>query len=49
MPRSPLRGDGHNEFAVTDPHRFTHLRLSVFPDGGVARFRVTRAPGARPA
>ena len=22
------------------PHRFTHLRLNIFPDGGVARLRV---------
>lgn len=44
VPHSPLRGDGHNEFAVTDPHRYTHLRLSVFPDGGVARLRVRGHP-----
>ena len=25
---------------VADPRRFTHVRLSVFPDGGVARLRV---------
>lgn len=40
IPRSPLRGDDHNAFAVTDPRCFTHVRLSVFPDGGVARLRV---------
>ncbi len=40
VPRSPLRGDVHNTFSVTDQHRFTHVRLSVFPDGGVARLRV---------
>jgi allantoicase len=38
--RSRLRGDAHNIFAVSDPRRFTHIRLSVFPDGGVARLRV---------
>lgn len=38
--RSPLRGDMHNTFPVADPRRFTHIRLSVFPDGGVARLRV---------
>ena len=27
-------------FPVPDPRRFTHLRLSVFPDGGVARLRA---------
>lgn len=40
VPRSPLRGDTHNIFAVTDPRRFTHVRLSAFPDGGIARLRV---------
>jgi allantoicase len=40
VPRSPLRGDAHNTFGVTDPRRFTHVRLSAFPDGGIARLRV---------
>ena len=40
VPRSPLRGDAHNTFDVTDGRRFTHIRLSTFPDGGVARLRV---------
>jgi allantoicase len=40
VPRSPLSGDQHNVFEVSDPHRFTHVRLSIFPDGGVARLRV---------
>jgi allantoicase len=25
---------------VTDPRRFTHLRLTIYPDGGVARLRA---------
>ena len=40
VPLSRLRGDAQNVFAVSDPRRFTHVRLSVFPDGGVARLRV---------
>jgi allantoicase len=40
VPRSPLRGDGHNVFEVSDQRRFTHVRLSIFPDGGIARLRV---------
>jgi allantoicase len=40
VPRSPLRGDWENVSAVTDPRRFTHVRLSAYPDGGVARLRV---------
>jgi allantoicase len=38
--RSPLRGDDHNVFAVTDPRCFSHVRLSAFPDGGIARLRI---------
>lgn len=38
--RSALRGDSHNVFPVTDPRRFTHLRLIIEPDGGVARLRA---------
>jgi len=40
VPRSPLEGDRRNTFAVSESLRFTHLRLSVFPDGGVARLRA---------
>lgn len=40
VPRAALRGDAEHEFAVTAPGRFTHVRLNIFPDGGVARLRV---------
>ena len=40
LPRSPLKGDSENLFAVENPYAFTHLRFSIFPDGGVARLRV---------
>jgi allantoicase len=40
VPHSSLLGDTRNHFPVSDPRRFTHLRLSVFPDGGVARLRA---------
>lgn len=40
LPRSALRGDSKNLFPIDSPHRFTHLRLNIFPDGGVARLRV---------
>ena len=40
VPRSPLAGDSENRFAVTDTRRFTHLRLTIYPDGGVARLRA---------
>jgi allantoicase len=48
VPRSPLAGDTKNPFAVADEHRFTHVRLTIDPDGGVARFRVHGEPVADP-
>jgi allantoicase len=40
LPRSPLEGHHANRFEITCPYRITHLRLNIFPDGGVARLRV---------
>ncbi len=41
LPRVPLVGDTANAFAITGaPRRVTHLRLTIYPDGGVARLRV---------
>jgi len=38
--RSPLAGDSENPFAIEDRGPATHVRLNIFPDGGVARLRV---------
>jgi len=37
-----LKGDSkdQNLFAIADDTRVTHLRLNIYPDGGVARLRV---------
>jgi allantoicase len=40
LPKSELRGDSDNLFAIDSPYAFTHLRLHIYPDGGVARLRV---------
>jgi allantoicase len=40
LARSPLAGDSPNAFVVSSQQRVTHVRLSIYPDGGVARFRV---------
>jgi allantoicase len=40
LPRSPLQGDSENIFADVRSDAVTHLRLNIFPDGGVARLRV---------
>ena len=40
LERVALQGNARNPFDVTFPERVTHLRLNIFPDGGVARLRV---------
>ena len=40
LDRSELRGDAENTFTIDDRRRYTHLRLNIYPDGGVARLRV---------
>ena len=51
LPQSALMGDTKNAFALDDHGRVTHLRLNIFPDGGVARLRVHGdvAPPSAPA
>ncbi len=44
VPPVPVAGDTANAFAVADERRFTHVRLSIHPDGGVARLRVHGRP-----
>jgi allantoicase len=44
VPRSPVGGDTANPFPVGAPERFTHVRLCIYPDGGVARLRVHGEP-----
>jgi len=38
--RRAVNGDTRNPFAVESPRRWTHVRLAIYPDGGVARLRV---------
>ncbi len=40
VPRTSVAGDRRNEFPVSSSCRVTHVRLSIYPDGGVARLRV---------
>jgi allantoicase len=40
LPRTPIKGDTENAFAVSGGRLVTHVRLRIFPDGGVARLRV---------
>jgi allantoicase len=40
LPKAPLKGNGDNLFTIADRRPWTHLRLNIYPDGGVARLRV---------
>jgi len=40
LPQAALQGDKQNPFAIKSDQRSTHLRLKIYPDGGVARLRV---------
>jgi allantoicase len=40
LTETQLKGNTTNELEVENGRRFTHIRLNIFPDGGVARLRV---------
>lgn len=40
LPESPLRPGSRNLFLASGDEVVTHLRLNIFPDGGVARLRA---------
>lgn len=40
LPQTALRGDSDNFIAIDNDRAWTHLRLNIFPDGGVARLRA---------
>jgi len=40
LPKSPIKPGTQNLFSIVSGKRWTHVRLNIFPDGGVARVRV---------
>ncbi|MGH2566893.1 MAG: allantoicase [Bacteroidota bacterium] len=40
LSKSPIKPGSQNIFSVSSQRRWTHLRLNIYPDGGVARFRA---------
>lgn len=40
LPKSPLNPGSQNLFSINNSDSWTHVKLNIFPDGGVARFRV---------
>lgn len=49
VPPSPLKGDARHVFDVSSRRRLTHVRLRIYPDGGVARLRVHGVVACDPA
>lgn len=40
IPKEPLQPGSQNFFEVSDRNIYTHLKLHIYPDGGVARLKV---------
>jgi len=40
LEKSPLNPGSQNPFAISSEQSWTHVRLNIFPDGGVARLRL---------
>jgi len=40
LPATALQGDNHHLLRIDSDEVWTHLRLNIYPDGGVARLRV---------
>ena len=44
VPASTLQGNSHHYLAAASTQTFTHVRLNIFPDGGIARLRIYGRP-----
>lgn len=40
LPKSPLHPGSQNFYEIADKNIYTHLKLHIYPDGGVARLKV---------
>ncbi len=40
LPKSPLNPGSQNFYACTDRNLYSHIKLHIYPDGGVARLKV---------
>jgi allantoicase len=40
LPREKLSADSEHEFASINQNVFSHVRLNIFPDGGISRLRL---------
>lgn len=44
LSKSKLEGNSQNLFTIHDESPYSHLRLNIYPDGGVARFKAYGIP-----
>lgn len=44
LAKTDLNGDSQHQFKVDDTQVYTHVRINIFPDGGIARLRVYATP-----
>lgn len=44
LPATSLNGDSHHFLAIADSGVWTHLRVHMYPDGGIARLRAYGRP-----
>lgn len=44
VPSTTLQGNNHHYLGVFGTHAYTHLRVNIYPDGGIARLRVYGQP-----
>lgn len=44
LPAVELQGDSHHYHPIDDERPWTHLRLNIYPDGGIARLRLYGVP-----
>lgn len=49
VPITDAEGDSANQYQVHDARRYTHVRLNMHPDGGIARLKVHGTPLPDPA
>ncbi|HWR33972.1 MAG TPA: allantoicase [Chitinophagaceae bacterium] len=40
LPKSPLQPGSQNFYEITELNIYSHIRLNIYPDGGVARLKV---------
>ena len=44
IPNTALEGNSHHPLQINNESIFTHVRVNIFPDGGIARLRIFGTP-----